>query len=180
MATLSQLVRRGTLALLALVAWRAPAAVPPSAAEVKAVFLYNFTGFVEWPADSFPSRDSPLVIGVCGDYEMVQLVREAVRGERVRGHPIDVTPITQTAQLARCHVVYVAAGREWILDRAPPRHGVLTIGETEEFFRCGGIIRFLPDRNRIKLQVNLPAARAATLAISSQLLRIAETLGADE
>jgi hypothetical protein len=180
MATLSQLVRRGAVALLALLVATAFAAAPPSAADVKAVFLYNFTGFVEWPAETLPSSDTPFVIGVCADYEMVQLVREAVRGERVRGHPIEVAPVSSSTQLARCQLVYVAAGREWILDRSPPRHALLTVGETDEFLRCGGIIRFVPDRNRIKLQISLPAARSAALVVSSQLLRIAETLGADQ
>ncbi len=36
------------------------------------------------------------------------------------------------------------------------------------------MIRFVSDRNRIRLQINVSAAEAAHLAISSKLLRLAE------
>lgn len=36
------------------------------APRVKAVFLYNFTQFVEWPAAAFPSAEAPFVIGILG------------------------------------------------------------------------------------------------------------------
>jgi hypothetical protein len=40
----------------------------------------------------------------------------------------------------------------------------------------GGIIGFVTTRNKIKLQVNLTAAKTADLNISSKLLSVAEIL----
>ncbi len=34
--------------------------------QVKAAFLFNFAKFVEWPADAFPTADTPLQICVLG------------------------------------------------------------------------------------------------------------------
>src|SRR5256885_8520188 len=34
--------------------------------DLKALFLYNFAQFVDWPAEAFPSRTTPLIIGVFG------------------------------------------------------------------------------------------------------------------
>jgi hypothetical protein len=51
---------------------------------------------------------------------------------------------------------------------------ILTVGDTDRFAGRGGMIRFVTDRNRIRLRINLEAATAANLKISSKLLRPAE------
>ena len=38
----------------------------PTEYQVKAVFVYNFTRFVEWPSQTFTAPDEPFVIGVLG------------------------------------------------------------------------------------------------------------------
>ena len=44
--------------------------------QVKAAYLYNFIGFVEWPADAFDAAHDPLEIGVMeADALADQLVR---------------------------------------------------------------------------------------------------------
>ena len=58
-------------ALLALLAglWFTPAPAQSAAFDeyhVKAVFLFNFTLFTQWPASAFAAPDTPLVIGVLG------------------------------------------------------------------------------------------------------------------
>src|SRR6185295_43487 len=35
--------------------------------EVKAVFLFNFVQFVDWPMEAFAGPQAPVVIGVLGD-----------------------------------------------------------------------------------------------------------------
>jgi len=40
---------------------------PATEYEVKAVFLFNFAKFVEWPSDAFANDSDPLVIGIVGD-----------------------------------------------------------------------------------------------------------------
>jgi len=48
---------------------------------------------------------------------------------------------------------------------------ILTVGETAEFIDAGGMIRFVTESSRIRLQVNLRAADEARLRLSSKLLR---------
>jgi hypothetical protein len=51
---------------------------------------------------------------------------------------------------------------------------ILTVGDTEGFAEDGGIIRFVTEKNRIRFRINVDAAEAAHLVISSKLLRLAE------
>jgi len=51
---------------------------------------------------------------------------------------------------------------------------VLTIGQSPDFLRLGGMINLVESGSRFKLQVNICAARKAGLTISSKLLKLSE------
>ncbi len=53
---------------------------------------------------------------------------------------------------------------------------VLTVSDADDFASQGGIIEFFTDKSRIRLRINLDAADAAKLTISSKLLRVAEVV----
>jgi len=51
---------------------------------------------------------------------------------------------------------------------------ILTVGEAEDFTSEGGIVRFVLDAGRVRLEFNLDAADEAKLRISSKLLSLAK------
>ena len=51
---------------------------------------------------------------------------------------------------------------------------VLTIGNSPDFLRMGGVINLVESGSRLKLQVNVCAARKAGLTISSKLLKLSD------
>jgi len=53
---------------------------------------------------------------------------------------------------------------------------ILTVGEMEGFALRGGMIELFTERNRVRFRVNLVAAKAANLRISSKLLELAEVV----
>ena len=56
-----------------------------SESHLKAVFLFNFAQFVDWPSEAFPDSATPLVIGVLGDDPFEGFLDQTIRGEHVRG-----------------------------------------------------------------------------------------------
>jgi hypothetical protein len=148
--------------------------------EVKAVFLLNFVQFVEWPSSAFAGPGSPVVIGVLGDDPFGRLLDEVVHGEVVKGRQLAVERFRRVEDIKACHVLFISASQagmyEHILTvlRTQP---TLTVGDTESFTTLG-MIRFLSERNRVRLEVNVGAAKAAGLTISSNLLRAARIVGA--
>jgi hypothetical protein len=54
-------------------------------------------------------------------------------------------------------------------DRMP----ILTVSDAPGFVNRGGMIEFVLDSNRVRFEINLAAARAAGLNLSSELLRVA-------
>jgi len=56
---------------------------------------------------------------------------------------------------------------------------ILTVTDAGAASEQGGIIRFVTENNHIRLRIDVRAAKAAGLEVSSKLLRAAEIVGAD-
>jgi hypothetical protein len=156
---------------------------PPPEYQLKAVFLFHFAQFVEWPPDAFPAAHTPLVIGVLGEDPFGAYLDEAVLGETVNNRSLVVHRYRRVEEIQTCHVLFISrseAGRlEEILTSLQGRN-ILTVGDTAGFAARGGMIRFALDANKIRLRVNLAAAQDAHLTISSKLLRPAEIIAPGE
>jgi hypothetical protein len=179
------LVKKSLLILLAAVAWVSPAlpGIPGKEYQVKAVFLYNFTQFVEWPAASFPEAKAPLVVGVLGGDPFKDYLDEVVRGEKAGVHPIVVKHYRKSEEVRDCQVLFVSASDAGLPDSvlaALRTRNILTVSDAEGFCKRGGIVNFVTRNGKIRLLVNLEAAKAAGLTLSSKLLRISELVGAGE
>lgn len=163
-----------------LLACSLPAAVQSSREyQVKAVFLFNFTQFVEWPAATFPDPGAPLVIGIVGEDPFGLLLEEAVRNEKSGEHPLQIRRFQSTEQ-ADCHILFISrseTGRLELLLNALNGKPILTVSDSDNAARRGVMIRFINENNRIRLRINLDAAKRAGLTISSKLLRSAEIVG---
>jgi hypothetical protein len=162
-------------ALFAICTGAAKAASQPSEAELKAVFLFHFTQFVEWPISVFPSPDAPFVIGILGPDPFNGALEDIVHGEKVGQHPLIVRGVSGYQAERDCQILYVTRVAESLLDPAKlSKSPVLTVGESAAFYEAGGLIEFITDHRHVRLRVNLTAARERSLVISAKLLRVAE------
>src|SRR4051812_37005374 len=104
MSALRNITQIGLLIVVLLgittVSAQAPA---PSEYRVKAVFIFNFTQFVEWPSSSFASDQAPLVIGVLGENPFNGYLENAVAGEKAEGHPIVINYYKNPDEVKACH-----------------------------------------------------------------------------
>jgi hypothetical protein len=151
--------------------------------QVKAVFLFNFAQFVEWPAGAFENAQSPLIIGVLGSDPFGRFLDDVVNGERVNGHVLAIRRYRKIEDVEHCHVLFVSGSEgPHVAKIAQALQGrpILTVCDWEGLARHGAIIRFLNEDERVRLQINLAAAKAAGLTISSKLLRSAEIVGAQK
>lgn len=164
------------------VAWKTPAQASakeqsPKEYQVKAVFLFRFAQFVEWPPTAFPEQRTPLVIGVLGQDPFGTYLDEIVQGETVNNHPLAVQRYSSVEEITTCHILFISRSEENRLERVLvglKGRDILTVGDAERFSARGGMIRFVTEHGRIRLRINLKAAEAANLKLSSKLLRPAE------
>lgn len=164
--------------LTALLAGDSATAAPSSADEyeIKAALLLNFARFAQWPEGRFAHERSPLVVAVVGPDPFGEDLDDAVAGQLVRGHPVEIRRHPEASDLGDVHLVFFAgegpALDQDLLARLRAAH-VLTVGETKAFLERGGAIRVAVERRSVRVHVGLDVVEAAGLRLSSQLLRIA-------
>ena len=165
-----------------LPALRAQPAVAPEY-QLKAVFLFHFAQFVQWPRQAFPEPDSPLIIGVLGADPFGPLLDQIVSGQTVNHRRLVVRRFRDVEQVDGCHILFIArtspADLRQILNALRGK-SVLTVGDMAGFARQGGMIGFVTEDNRIRFRINLQAAKAAHLTLSSLLLRPAEIVAGED
>ena len=165
------------LFLVPVTVWGADQHGGLSEQELKAAALNQIVHFVRWPVGTFPEADSPVVIGIFGEDPFGALIDELVRGEVASGHPVKIVRCFTLEATAACHVVYIAEANlrsvARLLHNLADR-SILTISGDDAFVERGGVISLSVRSNRIRILVNLEAAKRARVTLSSKLLRLAE------
>jgi hypothetical protein len=166
-----------------LLLFAADGSAAPDEYRVKAVFLFNFSRFVEWPDSAFAAPDAPFVIGVFGQDPFGPELDEVASGETVNGRQLLIRRIQDVEGAGDCQILFIPAREQNKLDAiltALDRRSTLTVSDLDGAASRGAMIRLVTDRNRVRLRVNVDSARAAGLSISSKLLRSAEIVGPTE
>lgn len=145
--------------------------------DLKAVFLYNFVTFVDWPKEALADRPA-FVIGVLGEDPFGRALDEVVAGEKFHHLPLQVRRCRTLEEARSCQILFISASEAARLSailqdlRGRP---VLTVADMPQFLPAGGIIAFSTEA-RIQLHVNAAAARRAGLVVSSKLLRVSKVV----
>jgi len=154
-------------------------AARPSEYQVKAVFLFNFAQFVDWPPEAVADSQAPLTIGVLGENPFGDVLDATVRGERRGARSFVVRRYQRVEDVKICDILFISRPEgdrpEGVLADLK-RRPILTVSDADGFAEHGGMIGFVTDRNRIRLKINLGVVQAAHLTISSKLLRVAEII----
>lgn len=147
-----------------------------SESEIKAGFVFNFTKFIEWPADAFAGPESPVVLGVLGDSPITDLLIETAAGKTVNGRAVTIRRFKEGQDLRACQILFLSSSEEkrvpQILEKVK-RSSVLTVSETSGFAQAGGMINFVVEGNKVRLEINLDAAGRARLKISAKVIAVA-------
>jgi hypothetical protein len=143
---------------------------------IKAGYIYNFAKLVEWPSAA-ARKGHPIVIGVLGSDPFAAVLERVVEGKKIDERPFLVKRLsTREFKECGCQILFVAAAEGGRMDdivQFQNTASVLTIAETPEFARRGGVIALTLEDSRVRFLVNVDAAAQASLTISSRLLTLA-------
>jgi hypothetical protein len=148
----------------------------PTEYEVKAAYLFHFASFVEWPEQAFDDADGRIVIGVLGEDPFDDILEHAVVGKIALQRGFLIKRGSSLEELGRPHILFISSSERARLPRLLAALGdasVLTVGETHDFAKLGGMICFTLRDKRVRFEINLGMTKRARLRISSQLLKLA-------
>jgi hypothetical protein len=144
--------------------------------RVKATFLYNFTKFVTWPAETFAAEDAELRVTIVGEDPFGQVLDELASSAPSHGRKLVIERRTWNQDLRRSQVLFISRSEKRHLNAILANlkgASVLTVSEIEQFSESGGMIGFIFEQDQIRFEINLDAAVEARLEISSRLLALA-------
>lgn len=144
---------------------------------MKAVFLFNFAQFVEWPPAAFSEESAPLAICILGDDPFGSYLDDVVRGEQVNSRRLTVQRFRAAEDVKGCQVLFVSRSESRNLEKtlaSLKEVDALTVSDAHGFAQRGGMIQLETENGKIHLKINVNAAKASSLTISSKLLRSAE------
>lgn len=151
-------------------------AAEASEEKVKAVYLYKFLNYVEWPASAFAGPGAPYQIGVIGDDLVASELAAVIAGKTVNDRPVTSRRIAYGESLADIDLLFIGRGeraRQAALLRQLRTQKVLTVTETQTALDQGSIINFRTVDSRIRFEVSVDAAEQAGLKLSARLLGVA-------
>lgn len=154
---------------------------PPGEYELKAIYLYNFLQFVQWPAEKCRLPGGRVhEIAVIGDTSLQTVLRSLQAKLREKDKELILVfhdSYQEGMDLSRCSLLFIAASERKnlpkILKDIDGKH-VLTVGDADDFVEAGVMITLLSRENRIRWAVNRKPVADAGLKMSAKLLEIAE------
>jgi hypothetical protein len=160
------------------------AAEPQTLSEtrIETAFIFNFTRFVDWPVSTSTDPTSPFLICVVGADPLAQLLREAAVGKAVRGRAFAIKTVRSKDDLRLCQILYLGAGEGRQVARvleSVKRNSVLTVSEIRGFASAGGLIGFVVQDNKMRLEMNLEAAKRTGLTVSSRLVEVSRLVSSN-
>ncbi len=148
---------------------------------LKGAYVYNFVKFVEWP-----HGDVGTVFTICfyGKTPLAGFMEEMAQTRFVNGLALKIRRIPEgDGNWDQCKLMFFGTVSKVrlrpALDKLKGR-GVLTVGESDAFTECGGMITLVVAGDRVRFDVNLRAAADAHLKISSKLLGVARKISSGD
>lgn len=145
---------------------------------VKAAFVFNVANFVEWPTSVFPTPSTPIRVAVISGHPLPDFA-STLTAKTIRGRSVVVETYEHAEQVGTVHIVFVAADAAAELRAAVKGSGgrpVLTIAEQPIETPGEAVISVGVSLTRLVFAVNLDAADAAELKISTNLLKLAKSV----
>jgi hypothetical protein len=132
-------------------------------ATLKAAFVYNFALYTSWPAE-------PRELSLCiARTSSLAPALHALEGKAVQARELVVRDLETGASSMGCNIVVLGAEAPAL--REP---GVLTICDCADHEGAHGtVIALVREGDRLRFDVDLGAANASKLSLSSKLLRLA-------
>lgn len=154
-------------------------AVSESEKQVRAMFVYNFANFVEWPRKAFSRANSPLQVCLLGDVPFSPYL-EPMSGTIIGERELLVSITDDEKRFkGQCHILFVGDDKKLDMERLYKSKKyvyILSVSEQKGFIERGGIVNIIDQSQKISFDIDLDNAKKRGLFISSDLLSLARNI----
>src|ERR1051325_10065707 len=101
----------------------------------KALYLFNFAKYTEWPKEAFADDNAPFVLGILGQDPFKSDI-DIIKGKTVKGRKLVVRKFGSIQEVTGCHLLFICSSETNNLGQilqAVEHSSILTIAEADGF-----------------------------------------------
>tara|TARA_R110002072_G_scaffold188947_6_gene345767 strand:- start:957 stop:1553 length:597 start_codon:yes stop_codon:yes gene_type:complete len=143
-------------------------------AKIKAVFIYNFTKYIEWPSDY---QKGEFTIGILGDNDaLYDELDKMSKVKKVANQSFSIQKYKSISEVKNPHILYIPNDSSTDLSQAVSKlktKSTLIVTEAPGLARKGSSINFIVEGNRQKFELNKSTTESHNLKVASALENLA-------
>lgn len=143
-------------------------------AMLQASYIYNIAKLVEWREAGM--RSGNFVVGLIGGTNLYQELIKKYSTKTIGKQPLEVMKLPRSADVGRCHILFVAASELSVLPEIYKRlkgKGTLIITEYPGALDDGAVVNFVQVDNTLKYEISIRNANTNQLDVGSTLKQLA-------
>ncbi|MBN1596975.1 MAG: YfiR family protein [Bacteroidales bacterium] len=141
--------------------------------RAQAMFIYNFSRLIEWPANY---KTGPFVIGVVGSTPTLAEIETYALGKNVGSQPIAIKKFNSPSEISTCHILFVPFSKTKLLSEIIPAvqdKSTLIITEKNGAIDEGASINFVIIGDKLKFEIKPSNLTRVNIKVSSKLSEMA-------
>lgn len=145
-------------------------------AKIKAVFIYNFTKYIEWPQSY---KEGEFTIGIVGETPLYSELIKMTETKKVANQTLEVKKFNSPSEVTKCHILYICKDKSSNISdiiKKLKNNSTLLVTEENGLMEKGAGINFIIKDNRQKFELNKGNVEKYKLKISSNLEALAFTV----
>ncbi|MBY0426761.1 MAG: YfiR family protein [Cytophagales bacterium] len=142
-------------------------------AKIKAIFIYNFTKYIEWPSSA---KQGDFVIGVFGKTNITAELEKMALLKKAGNQTIVIKQLSSVNEITNCQMLFIAADKSSQIGNVMNKiknNSILIVSEDPGMAKKGSAINFVPTGNKLTFELNRTAAQKHELNVSSSLNQLA-------
>jgi hypothetical protein len=142
--------------------------------KYKVAFLYNFTNYIDWPAEY---KSGSFVIGVLGqDSPIINDLKELAKVKKVHGQSIEIRVFADVNNISRCHILFIPkafAGKIPAFIENLKGESTLLVSDMPGAIKKGAAISFVERNGKLGYELQVVNAEKYGLKVNSRLATLA-------
>jgi len=138
--------------------------------KFKAIFVYNFTKYIDWPP-----KQGNFIISVLGTDPIAGELKGIASKKKVGQTSIEVKNIRTIGDIGNCNILYVSDSKSDALPQVllqAKENNILVITENKDACKSGSCINFVSSGGKITYEISKKNIETNGLKVSGDLIQL--------
>lgn len=140
--------------------------------KIEALFIYNFTKYIDWPSES---QNSEFVITVVGNNDVIPELESISGRMKANNKPIVIKKVSSAASIPPCQIIFIPKEKSIeipaIMENIKSK-SVLVISQKANACAMGAALNFVSKGGNLSFEINRNNIEKHGLQVNSQLFTL--------